>query len=291
LEAAVLNNVSRSLFDAYSRARASKASNVTSVTEFSTEFRAGNKPVTVVLLPALFVGDWLWDPVWTHLTQAGWPAIRFPEAVTLVDRRTARSIGRLSTALLRACRRHTTGPLVVCGDSLGALMAMEFGKLYPGDTLGLAVSGAPGLDRAASQLGRELLIESRDAREVADRFLARLLYEPERCRIDQTRYAALVDELATAERVETMLAGLQAIRGCNVRTLLPTLPMPKLFIWGRQDEITPLAPWETMVQKLPDARLVVLDQCGHAPMFERPDEFFRELSMLLSVCVDGVTTA
>jgi pimeloyl-ACP methyl ester carboxylesterase len=272
-------------------ARSAATTRVVPVTGFSTEFHPGDQPLTVVLLPALFVGDWQWDPIWGALTGAGWPAIRFREAVSLVERRTARSVGRLAEALLTACRQHTAGPLVVCGDSLGALIALEFGRAYPDDTVGIAVSGAPGLDRRASQFGRQLLAGSRDARQIADRFLARLLYDPERHGIDEARYASLVDELATPERIDTMLAGLHAIRSYDVPGLLPSLAMPKLFLWGRQDEITPVAPWEVAVRKLPNARLVVFDECGHAPMFEWPDEFFRELSALLSRIRSGDTPA
>ena len=260
---------------------------VVQATEFSTEFQAGDRPVTVVLLPALFVGDWQWDPIWSRLTAAGWPVIRFREAVSMIERRTARSMARLAEVLVAACRRHTSGPIVVCGESLGALLALEFGRSWPAGTVGVVVSGAPGLDGSAARMGRQLLTGSRDAREIADRFLARLLFDPARHGIDENRYAALVEELATPERIEAMLAGLHAIRSYDVPGILPTLEMPKLFLWGRQDQITPVGPWERAVPTLTAARLVVLDDCGHAPMFERPDRFFAELSELMSACTEG----
>ena len=48
--------------------------------------------------------------------------------------------------------------------------------------------------------------------------------------------------------------------------------VPTLLIWGRRDPVVP--PWvgERLLADLPDARLVVLDGCGHLPMEERPDE-------------------
>jgi pimeloyl-ACP methyl ester carboxylesterase len=284
--------MSRALFDIYQAARsaARPRDGDRRGPEFTADYSPGGRPVAVVLLPALFVGDWLWDPLWSLLTTADWPAVRFREAASLVDRHTARSIGRLSDALARACRQHTAAPLVLCGDSLGALIALEFGRRYPGDVLGMAVSGAPGLDHAAALLGREVVSGARDPREIADRFLARLLYEPERLAIDPQRYAELIDELATPASAASMLAGLQAIRGCDVRRLLPGVVMPKLFVWGRQDQITPVEPWRHVIRELPNARLVELDNCGHAPMFERPDDFHRELSQLLCECVDGMTT-
>lgn len=279
----MLSEASRDLLRTYARARDDRPS-PPSVAEFSTQFSPGTKPLTVVLLPALFVGDWLWEPVQGQLTDAGWPVIRFHEAVSLIDRTTARSITRLADALSRACRRHTDGPLVVCGDSLGALIAMEFARTHPAGTAALVVSGAPGLDRAAERLGRELITGAAGPRDLADRFLHHLLYQPDSHGIDADRYARLVDDLATPERLATMLAGLRAIRGYDVRGLLPRLAVPTLFVWGRHDLITPVQPWQDLVTQLPDARLAVFEHCGHAPMFEKPDEFYAELSVTLAEC-------
>ena len=48
---------------------------------------------------------------------------------------------------------------------------------------------------------------------------------------------------------------------------------PTLVIWGRQDILVPLSHGELAAKTMPDARLVVIDQCNHVPMFEQPDLF------------------
>jgi pimeloyl-ACP methyl ester carboxylesterase len=68
--------------------------------------------------------------------------------------------------------------------------------------------------------------------------------------------------------------------------VLPTLDCPKLFAWGRNDEITPVQPWEQTVPSLSDARLAVYERCGHAPMYERADEYNADLIAFLGHCVD-----
>ena len=274
----------RAIFDLYRLARsAARATDDTDRgSDFTVDYTPGDRPVAVALLPALFVGDWLWDPVWTALTEAGWPVVRFREAASFIDRHTARSIGRLADSLLRAIRSVTDAPLVVCGDSLGAVIAIEFGRAYPGQVTGLVVSGAPGLDNVASARLRSVIVGAHEPREIADRFFALLVHEPQRLNIDMERYAELVERLATVDSGAAMLAGLQAIRSYDVRGTIGELAMPQLFVWGRQDQITPVEPWRDLVDSLPHARLVEFDQCGHGPMFERPDDFYRELSHLLA---------
>ena len=56
---------------------------------------------------------------------------------------------------------------------------------------------------------------------------------------------------------------------------LPSLDLPILLIWGRQDDLVPFAHGEFAVKKLPTARLEVLDACGHVPMFDQPEIFNR----------------
>jgi len=45
---------------------------------------------------------------------------------------------------------------------------------------------------------------------------------------------------------------------------------PTLVICGRQDAITPLRLPEEMVATIPEARLAIIEQCGHMSAMERP---------------------
>ncbi|HUR31826.1 MAG TPA: alpha/beta hydrolase [Saprospiraceae bacterium] len=59
----------------------------------------------------------------------------------------------------------------------------------------------------------------------------------------------------------------------NISERLHLIKNPCLLVWGKQDTITPAFVGEKFKELLPNARLHILDKCGHAPMMEHPMEF------------------
>jgi pimeloyl-ACP methyl ester carboxylesterase len=53
-------------------------------------------------------------------------------------------------------------------------------------------------------------------------------------------------------------------------TRLRDLEPPAMFVWGDEDPLVPLAFGRYVRDALPDARQVVLEQCGHVPQVEHP---------------------
>jgi pimeloyl-ACP methyl ester carboxylesterase len=62
---------------------------------------------------------------------------------------------------------------------------------------------------------------------------------------------------------------------------LSVIRIPALFVWCREDEITPLKWGEDYAAAVPGAQLVVIDRCGHFPNLEKPREFNRALTAFL----------
>lgn len=54
---------------------------------------------------------------------------------------------------------------------------------------------------------------------------------------------------------------------------LSAIRVPALFVWCREDEITPLKWGEDFATAVPGAQLAVIAGCGHLPNLERPEEF------------------
>jgi pimeloyl-ACP methyl ester carboxylesterase len=58
---------------------------------------------------------------------------------------------------------------------------------------------------------------------------------------------------------------------------LTDVQAPTLVVWGREDRLIPLPRAEAYVPQLPDARLVVLDDCGHMALEECPQRLLAEM--------------
>jgi pimeloyl-ACP methyl ester carboxylesterase len=85
-------------------------------------------------------------------------------------------------------------------------------------------------------------------------------------------------ELEMAERNREMTARLTwkpYMHNPRLAHFLPRVANPALIVWGREDRIVPVECGEQYRRALPNARLSVLDRCGHLPPIEQPDAFAR----------------
>lgn len=61
------------------------------------------------------------------------------------------------------------------------------------------------------------------------------------------------------------------INRIDSRPYLPRIDCPTLVLCGRQDKLTPLELHEEMTRMIRDARLEVVEHCGHLPPLEQPE--------------------
>lgn len=72
-----------------------------------------------------------------------------------------------------------------------------------------------------------------------------------------------------------------ASRPCSLG-LLPRLRVPTLVVVGENDQLTPPELSREIASSIPDARLDVIETCGHLPPMERPDRVTTLLSAWLA---------
>jgi pimeloyl-ACP methyl ester carboxylesterase len=58
----------------------------------------------------------------------------------------------------------------------------------------------------------------------------------------------------------------------DFRPELPKIKCLTLVLCGRQDQLTPPECSEEMAAAIPQAKLLVVEECGHLSTLERPDE-------------------
>jgi pimeloyl-ACP methyl ester carboxylesterase len=85
-----------------------------------------------------------------------------------------------------------------------------------------------------------------------------------------TELSELRGRVPTRGRVFKAQFGAIVAHDCSQR--VRTLPMPTLVVHGQDDLLIPVTNGEQLAARIPGARLVLLDPCGHFPHIERPAE-------------------
>jgi len=58
--------------------------------------------------------------------------------------------------------------------------------------------------------------------------------------------------------------------------------VPTLVVWGKQDNLLPIASGERYAAGIPGARIISFDKCGHVPPIEKAEEFVSAVTTFLS---------
>ena len=93
------------------------------------------------------------------------------------------------------------------------------------------------------------------------------------------RNELLVDQFLTARVLSndgyTINALIESIRRKEdfLDDRLSEINKPTLIIWGKQDGLLPVADAETFNKGIAGSELVIFDQCGHVPQFEKVGDF------------------
>lgn len=164
-------------------------------------------------------------------------------------------------AMLAAVDALTTGPIVLFGNSAGAMVAAEIARLRPEKVAALIVTSIAALpDPEAFWHDLAALTGDLDQYMKAMYFRPPPLSETLRGVISSAlscpAYTEFLDERGR-ERLPRLFEGVSA---------------PTLFVCGQADQVIPRAAVSATVAAMPNARLEWLPRCGHYPQVERPQE-------------------
>ncbi len=178
---------------------------------------------------------------------------------------------------------------VLIGNSLGGRIAIEAGLAHPKSVRALillAPSPAFRTIRAFVPLVRLLpaqlsrLPMPAPSRGLVVEAIRAMMSVPDR--LPRSWYDAAADEAvrvlrSPAHRVAFFSCArqiyLEEAYGRNgFWARLPGLMPPTLFVWGDRDRLVPASFARHVADALPDAGSVVMEDCGHVPQFEHPDE-------------------
>lgn len=226
---------------------------------------------TVLFIPGLLSDDVVWQPMADGLKD------RYK--VAIADSRAGVSLAAMASAMLA----QYPGDLIVVGHSMGGRIALEMVRQAPERVvkLVLADSGSHGLGTGEKEK-RQVLIDLAKSEGMDALIKAWLppMVHPDRHNdplMDELRAMVLRADPAQFERQIAGLVGRQ-----EADTLLPSIQVPVLLVVGRQDQWSNLEQHQAMLEKLPNAQLVVIEDAGHFAPMERPEAMLAALETWLA---------
>ncbi|AOS61971.1 alpha/beta fold hydrolase [Actinoalloteichus hymeniacidonis] len=242
---------------------------------------------TAVFVSALFAGGWIWDHPYETLAADGWPVLRTHQPVCAVDPKVASTIEGLGDAMVAVCDEAGVDDMVVCANSLGGLVAIDLAMRFPERVKGIVVSGAPGLTAdpdVGLSMDRRAGVKPSGA-EFEARMMAALFHSGRHFSDEQLRETGTL--LEKPQSMLSMAKSLRATRSYPVQAALDKVRCPSLYVWGRYDRMTPVDAWLDVLEAHPTSEVALVEDCGHIPMLERPDEYSSRLARFMTKFASG----
>ncbi len=189
------------------------------------------------------------------------------------------TIGDLSALVAELIEALRIDPFVICGNSLGGLVAIDLCAKNPGYAKGLVLAGSAGLFERSPIRG----LRSKPSKEFVRSTISGIVYD-QRFVTDE-----LVNEWYQAVQdrdfIRFLLRVSRATRDRTVEDELGDLHLPTLIVWGRNDEITPPSIATEFQHRIDGSQLEFIAACGHAPNWEQPEKFAQLMDEFLPTCL------
>jgi len=190
------------------------------------------------------------------------------------------SIPGMASALLA----EVEGPLVLCGASMGGMIAMEAVRQAPARVAGLALLGTsarPENDEMRQVRENAIrLFEQGREREVIEPNV-HFAFHPDHAQDPEIAKAYLEFVLRAGAR-QLIRQNRAVISRPDARAHLPQVKCPVLVMHGDSDELVPPECANEIAQGVPHARLEIVPRCGHMLTMERPCEINAALAAWLA---------
>jgi len=158
------------------------------------------------------------------------------------------------------------------GNSFGGWVAAAFALVHPGRIERLVLSDAAGYAALAKTMDPRAVSALRLASREDIRYLGPLTFHDKRFYQDvdlafKQRVTA-GDGYTVGRLLDSMIRG-----DDTLDNRLNVINRPTLILWGRDDKLIPLTFGERFHQEITNSRLQIIDNCGHMPQVECPDQF------------------
>ncbi len=190
------------------------------------------------------------------------------------------SIDGVTEMVGRYLREELGEPAVLVGSSFGGHVSLRLGVESPELVRGLVLVGSSGLGE--KPIGGPRV---KRTREWVEDTIAELFYD--RARMSQDDVDRAWNELSGRVKAKRMFRLSRSVFKDHMADRIPSIQAQTLVLWGREDLITLPEVAQQFADTIPNAEIVWIERCGHAPMIEKPDEFaeaFLRFGTRIGIC-------
>jgi pimeloyl-ACP methyl ester carboxylesterase len=184
-------------------------------------------------------------------------------------------------AVLRVCAALGIGRAHVVGHSFGTIIALHLAERAPERVKSLTLFGAmaePVPAQRENMRARAVAAREQGMFEIAEG-ISEFALSASSKQAQPVTVAYVRDSIA-AQDAEGFARNCIALAEARAARL-ELIRCPALVVNGDEDAVTPLSGARALAERLSNARVEVLNRCGHWPMLERPLESQRALRDLL----------
>lgn len=169
----------------------------------------------------------------------------------------------------------------ICGLSMGGQVIMEVFRQAPARVKSLIFADTfAGLDTPEVKQGRydaAARLEKEGMNAYAEEVIYKMMRPEHVTSMPEEAEFVVKMMKASSPKGAAIALRARAERIDYLKEVLPLIKVPTLAIVGRQDEFTPVAKAEELKANLADCKLVIIEDAGHMPNLEHPEEFNRAL--------------
>lgn len=174
-----------------------------------------------------------------------------------------------------ALARQIVEPAVLVGHSMGGMVAQETCARFPDRVRALVLTFTSPAFPAGSDFARQFVAVRTgpldQGKTMAD--IAAALMPTMRGTKSEPAGVELARRIMAAVPPDTYRKAVHLLTTFDRRENLPKIRVPTLLVAGSDDQVAPPAVLEKMSKRIPGARYVLLEGCGHLGPMDQPDAF------------------
>ena len=169
---------------------------------------------------------------------------------------------------------------ILMGSSMGGWVAAEMASMNSDNIKALILVDAAGIKPERGDIS-EIFMVSGETR-IKQRF-----YDPSQV----PNYEAYTRDLTDEEKIVDHSNKEMASRLCwkpylhnlSLPFYLSNVTSPTLIVWGEEDAIIPVECAELFRKAITNSQVKIINDCGHSPAIEKPDEFLNSVTEFLNL--------